>query len=134
VPYLGYGVSGEEGPRPFTPAGDALPPIERVPDETVIVLPPREYDCEAREEIIAGLQRLGPATLLFLRQIDEIAWKVEDGPSGVYLRGKPEYLSDTRMVGPRTGKHSYNALPPPAGGGGNGGEGASGSARRLSLL
>ena len=86
----------------------AAPPIERNLDQTVIVLPLRENDSEAQEEIIAGLQRLGLTTLLFLRQIEEIAWNVEDGPSGVYLRGKPEYLSDNirriRVVGEEKGK------------------------------
>jgi Domain of unknown function (DUF3883) len=84
------------------------PPIDRDADQTVIVLPFKENDGEAQEEIIAGLQRLGPTTLLFLRQIEEIAWKVEDGPSGVYLRGKPKHLSASirriHVVGEEEGK------------------------------
>ncbi|MEO8681224.1 MAG: DUF3883 domain-containing protein [Vicinamibacterales bacterium] len=70
----------------------ATQPIGQRVEETTIVLPLREADSAAREEIANGLQRLGPSTLLFLREIDEIAWAVEGGPSGIYLRGKPEAL------------------------------------------
>src|SRR5258708_18572035 len=62
--------------------------IERQVDETVFVLPLRLGDVTAHGDIETGFQRLGPRILLFLRQIEEIAWRVEDGPSGLYLRSK----------------------------------------------
>ena len=72
----------------------AVPAIDRRTDETVIVLPLRAGDVGAHAEITEGLRRLGSRTLLFLRQIDEIAWSVEEGPSGLYVRGKPEEIGE----------------------------------------
>lgn len=71
-----------------------IPAFERQPDETVFILPLRQGDEAALAEITEGLQRLGPRTLLFLRQIEEIAWSVESGPSGLYVRGKPEEIGE----------------------------------------
>jgi hypothetical protein len=72
--------------------------IGQGPDETVVVLPLRKP--EECAEIEAGLKRLGPASLLFLRAIEEIEWSVEGGSSGIYLRSQPEQLggSSTRRV------------------------------------
>ncbi|HXH09456.1 MAG TPA: UvrD-helicase domain-containing protein [Alphaproteobacteria bacterium] len=53
-------------------------PIEREPEETVFILPLRDDDPTAHREIAQGLQRLGPRTLLFLRQIEEITCWVPD--------------------------------------------------------
>jgi hypothetical protein len=61
---------------------------------TVFRFPFREDDETAHQEIAAGLQELGVRTLLFLREIDEISWEIDDGPSGTYLRDKPEWLSE----------------------------------------
>src|SRR6185295_7109389 len=72
----------------------AVRPVERQPDETVFLLPPKANDSSAREEIARGLERLGPSTLLFLRQIEEIAWNVDGRASGFYLRGAPEMVGD----------------------------------------
>lgn len=72
----------------------AAPPVDRKDDETLIVLPLKSQDGDACQEITAGLGRLGPDTLLFLRQIEGIEWKVEDGPSGLYLRGKSEAMGE----------------------------------------
>ena len=33
---------------------------------------------------------MGLRTLLFLREIEKVSWSTSDGPSGLYLRGKPE--------------------------------------------
>ncbi len=63
-------------------------------DETVFVLPLRKSDEGARTEIAEGLRRLGSRTLLFLRHIDEIDWSVDGGPSGLYVRGKPEEIDE----------------------------------------
>lgn len=72
----------------------AIPVLDRLSDETVFVLPLNASDLVAHAEIVEGLRRLGARTLLFLRQIEEIAWKVEDGPSGLYVRGKPEQIGE----------------------------------------
>jgi len=72
----------------------AIPAFAHQADETVFVLPLRAGDETAHAEIAEGLRRLGPRTLLFLRQIDEIAWSVEGGPSGLYVRGKPEEIGE----------------------------------------
>ena len=72
----------------------AISAIYRQPDETVFILPLNTEDGKAHAEIAAGLQRLGARTLLFLRQIEEIAWSVEGGPSGLYIRDKPEEIAD----------------------------------------
>ena len=67
----------------------AAPARRRHPDQTVIVLPLDEDDDEAKEEIIEGLQTLGPRTLLFLRNVKEISWSVQGGASGLYFRDDP---------------------------------------------
>jgi hypothetical protein len=67
--------------------------IARGPDETLMVLPLR--DCSEQTEIEVGLKRLGATSLLFLRAIDEIEWSVEGGPSGLYLRSRPERLAES---------------------------------------
>ena len=70
----------------------AVPVVQRDSEETIIVMPLRKST--DRGEIEAGLQRLGPDALLFLREIEEIEWKLADGPSGLYLRSPPEQLDD----------------------------------------
>lgn len=69
-------------------AGDGLPP-----EQTVIRLPFRSNDPTAATQILAGLKRLGPRTLLFLREIEEISWSDGEGTSGMYLRSRPKTLS-----------------------------------------
>lgn len=63
-------------------------------DETIIAIPLKANDATDRAEITAGLKRLGAGALLFLRQIEEIEWSVEDRPSGLYLRSQPENLGN----------------------------------------
>lgn len=86
----------------------AVEPIQRSPDETVIVIPLKPEDSTATAAITSGLQRLGARTLLFLREVEEIYWIVEDGPSGFYLRGKPAVLGDAvrqvTLLGQEEGK------------------------------
>lgn len=86
----------------------AVTPVSRDPQETVLILPIRADDHTAHAEIAEGLQKLGPRTLLFLRQIEEIAWRVEDGPYGIYIRSKPELVSETarriQVIGESQGK------------------------------
>jgi uncharacterized protein DUF3883 len=71
-----------------------IPPLDRQADETVFVLPLGAGDEAAHAEITDGLRRLGPRTLLFLRQIDEISWSAEGGPSGLYVRGRPQEIGE----------------------------------------
>ena len=97
-----------------------VPEIQRCRDETIIVIPLQESadrgeieagakteqmlpeivyrELAGREEIEAGLQRLGPGALLFLREIGEIEWKVKDGPSGLYLRSQSQLDDHVRSV------------------------------------
>jgi hypothetical protein len=107
-------------PRPEIYSGDenfaiedfvlptAISPIDRPGGETIFVLPLRSEDASGRDEIGEGLQGLGPRTLLFLRQIEEIGWNVEGGPSGLYLRGPLEQIDDNvrriSLIGEERGK------------------------------
>ena len=63
-------------------------------EQTIIRLPFRSDDSTAVTQILAGLQRLGPRTLLFLREIDEVSWSIDGGSSGMYLRDKPKTLGN----------------------------------------
>ena len=66
---------------------------------TTIRLPFRNSDAGATAQILAGLQHLGPRTLLFLREIEEISWSTHKGQEGLYRRNRPEMLSHSaRMV------------------------------------
>lgn len=89
----------------------AAPRVDRGDGKTIIVLPLNAPDDAARDEIGRGLQRLGPGILLFLRQIEEIAWSVEGGPSGLYLRDKPEAMGENvrriTVVGEEEGKPDF---------------------------
>ena len=76
----------------------AVPGVDRAADETIILMPLQKQAPADREEIEAGLQRLGPDVLLFLREIEEIEWQVEDGPSGLYLRQCDELDEHVRRV------------------------------------
>lgn len=86
----------------------AVPRIDRASDETVFVLPLRDDDPEIHSAVAEGLSELGPRTLLFLRQVEEIAWKVEGGSSGLYLKDKADDAGDrsrrVALVGERDGK------------------------------
>jgi hypothetical protein len=76
----------------------AVPAIARAATETVILVPLRASDGEDQKEIAAGLKRLGPAALLFLRHIEEIDWSVPGGNSGVYLRESREVDELVRRI------------------------------------
>ncbi len=86
----------------------ATPKVGRAPDETIIVLPLKSQDDQDLQEIAKGLQRLGPRALLFLRQIEEIEWIVEGGPSGLYLRSTPDPVGENvrriTVIGQEEGK------------------------------
>ena len=76
----------------------AVPGVDRAADETIILMPLQKQAPADREEIEVGLQRLGPDVLLFLREIEEIEWEVEDGASGLYLRQCDELNDHVRRV------------------------------------
>lgn len=66
-------------------------PVEIAPQtaqagETVFWLPFRANDDKAFDAIAEGLESLSTSTLLFLREVEEVAWSVEDGASGSYCR------------------------------------------------
>ena len=61
-------------------------------EETSINL--RLRDAADAAEVQDGLKRLGARTLLFLREIEEIEWKIEGGHSGLYLRNQPDELAE----------------------------------------
>lgn len=86
----------------------AAPRLARDPGETQIILPFKPGDTAAAREIAAGLQKLGPGALLFLRHIDEINWSIDTGAYGVYLRSAPEALGPNvqriTVIGQETGQ------------------------------
>lgn len=86
----------------------AIPPTNRAADQTELVLPLRSGDVDLFPLVADGLSKLGARTLLFLRQIDEIAWSVDGGASGLYLRGRAEDAGDgmrrVTLVGERKGE------------------------------
>ena len=64
-------------------------------DETLFVLPFNHDEISAEEAFqkIAGrLKNLGPRTLLFLKNLKEISWKIEDKCEGLYLRETSSFL------------------------------------------
>ena len=70
--------------------------IPRDEEETVILVPLKTD--EAHAEIQRGLQRLGADSLLFLRHIGEIEWRIGGGPSGFYLRDQEKLGDSVRRV------------------------------------
>jgi len=70
----------------------AIPAIESDLERTTFFLPFREDDPIAFDEIAAGLRKLDPRTLLFLKNIEEVSWSIENGNSGLYLRGPAEAI------------------------------------------
>lgn len=87
-----------------------VPPIQRNPDETVILIPLKRRDGASHAEIVSGLTRLGPSTLLFLRQIEEIHWSVAGGQSGHYLRESTQLDSAARRVTVIGQQHGEDAI------------------------
>src|SRR5207237_5540449 len=76
----------------------AVARVKRELDETVILVPIDSGDTAAHQEIATSLERLDTSTLLFLRNIEEITWKVRGGRSGVYLREARKIDGETRQV------------------------------------
>lgn len=59
------------------------------PEETKIHIPFLDEE-GIEDDILVGLQRLGPHTLLFLREIEEISWRSINNSWGRYSRGMAE--------------------------------------------
>jgi len=78
----------------------AVPPCDRDPNETIILLPLRGDDPEAFAEIAGGLKTLGAEALLFLKHVEEIAWGVEGGESGSYRRSVKQdgFMREVELV------------------------------------
>ena len=76
----------------------AAPTIERGVDDTVFLLPLESNGESTYDDIVTGLIGLGASSLLFLRQIDEVEWHIEDGRNGHYLRESKSLDEDIRHV------------------------------------
>ena len=72
---------------------EAVPLIDRGVDDTVFIFPLKSDGESACDDIASGLKGLGASSLLFLRQIEEVEWHIDDGLSGHYLR-ESEYLDE----------------------------------------
>ena len=77
---------------------EAIPTIDTNMDETVFLLPLKPTEESAYDDVATGLSRLGASSLLFLRQIDEVQWCIDDGRSGHYLRESTRVDQDIRHV------------------------------------
>jgi hypothetical protein len=86
----------------------AAPSTSRAAAQTEFALPLRTGDADLFPLVADSLSKLGARTLLFLRQIEEIAWSVNGGASGHYLKGKAEDAGDgsrrVTLVGERKGE------------------------------
>ena len=76
----------------------AVPTIERGVDDTVFLLPLKSNGESTYDDIATGLIGLGASSLLFLRQIDEVQWHIDDGRSGHYLRESKRLEEGIRRV------------------------------------
>lgn len=64
----------------------AIPSQPRELGETLIILPLRDTDGSAFDEIAGGLRTLGAEALLFLKHVEEIVWSAEGVDDGTYRR------------------------------------------------
>ena len=87
----------------------AAPPTNRASDQTEFVLPLRNGDADLFPLVADSLSKLGARTLLFLGQIEEIAWSVNGGACGLYLKEKAEDVGvgsrRVTLVGERKEEH-----------------------------
>lgn len=77
-------------------------------NETVFILSFRKEDEKAFVDVLEGLKNLGPRTLLFLREIDQIEWSASTGESGVYMREAKDVLDgcarEVMVLGQESGR------------------------------
>ena len=84
----------------------AVSTIERAVDNTVFLFPLKSNGESIYDDIATGLIELGASSLLFLHQIDEVEWQLDDGRNGHYLReSKPldEGVRHVTVIGQRLG-------------------------------
>ena len=90
------------GPEDFAIENFVLPEavryIDREHEETVFIFPLKSNGESAYGDIAEGLIRLGASSLLFLRQIEEVRWHIDDGRNGHYLRESKPVDEDVRRV------------------------------------
>lgn len=72
--------------------------VERPVDNTVFQFPLKSDGEPIYDDIAGGLIGLGASSLLFLRQIDEVQWNLDDGRSGHYLRESEPLDENIRRV------------------------------------
>lgn len=81
------------------------------PEETVIYIPFKDDEPDAKDKILASLRNLNTQTLLFLRQIDQIQWSADDGTSGLYKRSNRETInsitSKVKLIGQDDSEEEY---------------------------
>ena len=77
---------------------EAVAPVDRQPDETVFLIPFKLGDDAGHAEIAEGLRQLDLTTLLFLRQIDEIKWRIQDSMSGQYVCESRSIDNEVRRI------------------------------------
>lgn len=90
----------------------AAPTIERDMDDTIFLLPLKSNGESSYDDIATGLIGLGASSLLFLRQIDEVQWRIDDGRSGHYLReSKPlgEGIRRVTVIGQMFGEQDVSS-------------------------
>ena len=90
----------------------AAPTIERGVDDTVFILPLKSNGESTYDDIVTGLMGFGASSLLFLRQIDEVEWHIDDGRSGHYLReSKPldEGVRHVTVIGQMFGEQDVSS-------------------------
>lgn len=75
-----------------------LKPSEQPDGETSFWFPFRPEDSSAFGEISEGLETLDSKTLLFLRHVEEVDWRIEGGTSGTYCRESVEMQPGLRRV------------------------------------
>ena len=68
------------------------------PDETVIIIPFKDEMAGSRGEIVDALQSDSGSALLFLREIEEIAWSADGESSGHYLRERKSLDNGVHVV------------------------------------
>lgn len=76
----------------------AVPAIDLPFNTTEIHIPFCSDDRNAVNQTLRGLQKLGPRTLLFLREIEEISWSHIEGLSGSYCRESKPLTDLARLV------------------------------------
>ena len=67
-------------------------------DETVFLLPLNDNGKSKYQEIAPGLFNFNARTLLFLRQVDEVSWTIENGSKGRCWRESTNIREDIRRV------------------------------------